>query len=185
MQRSLPASSDEIQASVTGLRLTSKDTLGINYSMRRGSSISAATFPGLDTTRSNFGQNIGISGNHSFKSRLFANWRVSLNRTRDGIHKCIFLHAGCGGGSRDYRRFEGSDQLGAAHNQFFQLWKCCVGKSIPRAGTRPLRFQAGSTKWRASIPSAQALTPTGLSGTPRPTATGAAHSHLRAMPRFC
>ena len=32
--------------------------------------------------RSNFGQNIGISGNHSFKSRLFANWRVSLNRTR-------------------------------------------------------------------------------------------------------
>jgi trimeric autotransporter adhesin len=80
MQRSLPVSSDEIQASVTGLRLSSKDTLGVNYSMRRGSSISAATFPGLDSNRSNFGQNIGISGNHSFQSRLFANWRVSLNR---------------------------------------------------------------------------------------------------------
>jgi hypothetical protein len=50
--------------------------------MRRGSSLAAATFPGLDTHRSNFGQNIGLSGNHSFKSRLFANWRVSLNRTR-------------------------------------------------------------------------------------------------------
>jgi hypothetical protein len=81
-QRSLPASSDEIQASVTGLRLSSKDSIGINYSMRRGSSLSAATFPGLDSNRSNFGQNIGISGNHSFKSRLFANWRVSLNRMR-------------------------------------------------------------------------------------------------------
>jgi trimeric autotransporter adhesin len=81
-QRSLPTSSDEIQASVTGLRLTSKDSIGVNYSRRSSSSLSAATFPGLDTHRSNFGQNIGISGNHSFKSRLFANWRISLNRTR-------------------------------------------------------------------------------------------------------
>ena len=81
-QRSLPTSSDEIQASVTGLRLTSKDSIGINYSMRRGDSLSAATFPGLDSHRTNFGQNIGISGNHSFQSRLFANWRVSLNRMR-------------------------------------------------------------------------------------------------------
>jgi len=81
-QRSLPTSSDEIQASVTGLKLTSKDSIGINYSMRRGSSLGAATFPGLDTQRSNFGQNIGISGTHSFKSRLFANWRISLNRMR-------------------------------------------------------------------------------------------------------
>ena len=80
MQRSLPTSSDEIQAGVTGLQLTSKDSLGINYSMRRGGSLSAATFPGLDTHRSTFGQNIGISGNHSFQSRFFANWRIALNR---------------------------------------------------------------------------------------------------------
>jgi hypothetical protein len=82
MQRSLPTSSDEIQASVSGLRLSSKDSIGVNYSMRRGSSLSAATFPGLDSDRTNFGQNIGISGNHSFQSRFFANWRVSLNRMR-------------------------------------------------------------------------------------------------------
>jgi trimeric autotransporter adhesin len=82
MQRSLPTASDEIQAGVSGLRLSSKDSIGINYSMRRGSSLSAATFPGLDTDRTNFGQNLNISGNHSFKSRLFANWRIALNRMR-------------------------------------------------------------------------------------------------------
>ena len=81
-QRSLPTSSDEIQASVSGLRLTSNDSIGINYSRRRSSSLSAATFPGLDTHRTGSGQNIGISGNHSFKSRLFANWRISLNRMK-------------------------------------------------------------------------------------------------------
>jgi hypothetical protein len=82
-ERSLPTSSDQIQASITGLRLTSKDNVGVNYSMRRGSSLGAATFPGLDTNNTNFGQNFGISGTHSFKSRLMSNWRISLNQTRN------------------------------------------------------------------------------------------------------
>jgi trimeric autotransporter adhesin len=82
LERSLPSASDQIQASVTGLRLTSKDNLGANYSMRRGSSLGAAIFPGLDSSRTNFAQNVGISGMHTFKQRLRANWRVSLNRTR-------------------------------------------------------------------------------------------------------
>jgi hypothetical protein len=79
---SLPSSSDQIQVSVSGLRITSKDTLSVTYSMRRGGSLSAATFPGLDTQNSNFGQNVGLSGNHSFRPRLILNWRLSLNRTR-------------------------------------------------------------------------------------------------------
>ncbi|MBN1570080.1 MAG: TonB-dependent receptor [Acidobacteria bacterium] len=82
LERSLPSSSDQIQISISGLKLTSRDNLGVNYSMRRGSSLGAATFPGLDTDRSNFGQNIGISGMHSFKSRLMADWRISFNQTR-------------------------------------------------------------------------------------------------------
>ncbi len=82
LQRSLPTTSDQIQASVTGLRITSKDNFGVNYSSRRGSSLSAAIFPGLDTQRSNSGQNIGISGMHTFQPRLLSNWRITLNRTR-------------------------------------------------------------------------------------------------------
>jgi hypothetical protein len=81
-ERSLPTSSDQVQASVSGLRLTSKDNVGVNYSMRRGRSLAAATFPSLDTTRTNFGQNFGISGNHSFKQRLNSDWRISLNQMR-------------------------------------------------------------------------------------------------------
>jgi hypothetical protein len=82
LERSLPTTSDQIQVSITGLRLTSKDNFGVNYSMRRGSSLGAATFQGLDTTRSNSAQNIGISGTHMFLSRLTSNWRVTVNRTR-------------------------------------------------------------------------------------------------------
>ena len=82
IQRSLPTTSDQIQGSVSGLRLTSKDNLAVNYSMRRGSSLSTATFPGLDSTRANSGQNIGLSGTHAWKARLMSNWRVTLNRTR-------------------------------------------------------------------------------------------------------
>ncbi len=81
LERSLPSSSDEVRASVSGLRLTSKDNFGINYSLRRGSSLSAGMFPGLDADRSNFSQNIGISGMRPLQSRLLFNWRVSLNRT--------------------------------------------------------------------------------------------------------
>lgn len=82
IQRSLPSTSDQIQASISGLRLTSRDNLAVNYSMRRGDSLNAATFPGLDSTRTNFAQNIGVSGMHMWKSRLNSNWRVTLNRTR-------------------------------------------------------------------------------------------------------
>jgi outer membrane receptor protein involved in Fe transport len=81
-ERSLPTSSDQIQGGISGLRLTSKDNFGINYSMRRGRSLNASLFPGFDSTRTNFAQNIGISGMHTFKARLIANWRVTLNRTR-------------------------------------------------------------------------------------------------------
>ncbi len=82
LERSLPSASDQIQASITGLRITSKDNFGVNYSMRRGSALNAGIFSGLDSNRDNFDQNIGVSGMHSFHSRLFANWRISLNRTR-------------------------------------------------------------------------------------------------------
>jgi hypothetical protein len=82
LERSLPSSNDQIQAGVTGLRITSKDNLGVNYSMRRGDSLAAAIFPGLDSDRSNFAQNFGVSGMHTFKPRLRATWRFSLNRTR-------------------------------------------------------------------------------------------------------
>ncbi len=82
LQRSLPTTSDQFQVSVTGLRLGSRDNLAVNYAMRRGSSLSAATFTGLDTTLGNSAQNIGLSGTHRFQQRMFANWRVTLNRTR-------------------------------------------------------------------------------------------------------
>ncbi|MBZ5498729.1 MAG: TonB-dependent receptor [Acidobacteriia bacterium] len=82
IQRSLPGTSDQIQGSVSGLRLTSKDSLAVNYAMRRGSSLNSAIFPGLDSTRSNSAQNIGISGTHMWKARLMSNWRITLNRTR-------------------------------------------------------------------------------------------------------
>lgn len=82
LERSLPSASDQIQANVTGLRLTSKDNLGANYSMRRGSSLGAGIFPGLDSNQTNFAQNAGISGMHTFKQRLRATWRFSVNRTR-------------------------------------------------------------------------------------------------------
>jgi hypothetical protein len=80
---SLPSSSDQIQGNVSGLKLTSKDTLGVTYSIRWGSSLNAASFPGLDAQSSNFSQNIGLSGTHSFQARLILNWRLSLNRTRN------------------------------------------------------------------------------------------------------
>jgi hypothetical protein len=81
-ERSLPASSDQIRVSISGLRLTSKDNFGINYSMRRGSSLSARMFPGLDADRSNFAQNVSLSGMRPLQSRLIANWRIVLNRSR-------------------------------------------------------------------------------------------------------
>jgi trimeric autotransporter adhesin len=79
---SLPSSSNSIQGSVTGLKLSSKDSIGIQYSMQRRSSLNVGTYPGLDTDSKTFGQNIGLSGNHSFKPRLIVTWRVSLNRMR-------------------------------------------------------------------------------------------------------
>jgi hypothetical protein len=82
IQRSVPGTSDQIQGSVSGLRLGSRDNFAVNYSMRRGSSLNPSTFPGLDSTRTNFGQNIGISGTHAWKARLMSNWRITLNRTR-------------------------------------------------------------------------------------------------------
>jgi trimeric autotransporter adhesin len=81
-ERSLPTTSDQVQFSLSGIRLTSKDNIGFNYSLRRGSSLNASSFPGLDTTRKNRGQNIGISGVHNFNQRLITNWRVTLNRVR-------------------------------------------------------------------------------------------------------
>jgi hypothetical protein len=82
LERSLPSSSDQVTANVTGLRLTPKDTFGATYSFRRGNSLNAAIFPGLDTTRTNFAQNIGISGSHFFQPRVIATWRITVNRTR-------------------------------------------------------------------------------------------------------
>ena len=79
-ERSIPATSDQVQARISGLRLSSKDNFGMNYSLRRGSSVSVGTFPGEDTTRDNFAQNVQISGKHSFQTRFIADWRVSINR---------------------------------------------------------------------------------------------------------
>jgi trimeric autotransporter adhesin len=80
--RSLVSTSDQFQGSISGLRLTSKDTFGVSYSLRRGSSTSAQPFPGLDSERKESSQRIGLSGTHRFKSRLSANWRINLNQTR-------------------------------------------------------------------------------------------------------
>ncbi len=80
LERSIPSSSDQVQAAVTGLRIGAKDNFGVQYSLRRGSSLGTSTFLGEDTTRSNKAQNIQVSGTHSFAARFIANWRVSLNR---------------------------------------------------------------------------------------------------------
>ncbi len=82
-QRAMHSSSDQFQGSISGIRLTSKDNISVNYSMRRGKSQNTSTFPGLDSSSTNTGQNIGISGSHSFQPRLQMSWRVSLNRTRN------------------------------------------------------------------------------------------------------
>jgi trimeric autotransporter adhesin len=82
LERSLVNTSDQFQGSLSGLRITAKDSLSISYSLRRGSSVSGQPFPGLDSERKESSQRIGLSGTHRFKSRLSANWRLSLNRTR-------------------------------------------------------------------------------------------------------
>jgi trimeric autotransporter adhesin len=82
-QRTLPSSSDQFQVRISQIRLTSKDSVAVNYSTRRGNSQNAATFPGLDSSSTNSSQSIGLSGNHSFKPRLILNWQVNLNRTRN------------------------------------------------------------------------------------------------------
>jgi outer membrane receptor protein involved in Fe transport len=82
LERSLPGTSDQIQGSVTGLRLTPKDNVSINYAFRRGTGLSAGIFPGLDSNRKNRGQNLAISSIHTFKPRLIGAWRVAWNRTR-------------------------------------------------------------------------------------------------------
>ena len=82
LERSIPSSSDQVQANVSGLRLSSKDNFGVSYSLRRQSRLSPSTFLGEDTTTSNSGQNIQISGMHTFQPRFIANWRVTLNRVR-------------------------------------------------------------------------------------------------------
>ena len=96
-ERSLPTSSDQIQGSISGLRLTSKDNLAVNYGMRRGSSLSGQLFPGLDSTRTNFAQNIGLSGMHMFKARLAANWRITYNHTRTESNNAFAYQNNVGG----------------------------------------------------------------------------------------
>lgn len=82
LQRSLPNTSDQFQGGITGLQLTSKDNIAVNYAFRRGSGLSAGIFPGLDSSRKNRGQNLNLSGIHTFKPRFIAAWRVAFNRTR-------------------------------------------------------------------------------------------------------
>jgi trimeric autotransporter adhesin len=82
VQRSNPGTADNIQANVSGLRITSKDNIAVNYAMRRGSSLNSSIYPGLDSTRESSAQNIGLSGTHAWKPRLISNWRLTLNRTR-------------------------------------------------------------------------------------------------------
>ncbi len=93
LERSLPSTTDQIQGGVTGLHLTSKDNFAANYSMRRGDSLNAATFPGLDSDRSNFAQNVVVSGMHTFKPRMLATWRLTLNRVQTkGINDFAYNH---------------------------------------------------------------------------------------------
>jgi trimeric autotransporter adhesin len=80
-QRATPSSSNQYQIRVSQIRLTSKDSVSVNYSMQRSNSQSSATFPGLDSSSSTRNQSIGLSGNHAFKPRLILNWQVNLNRT--------------------------------------------------------------------------------------------------------
>jgi trimeric autotransporter adhesin len=82
-QRTNPSSSDQFQVRISQIRLTSKDSVSVNYSIRKGNSQNTATFPGLDSSSTNASQSYGLSGNHSFKQRLILNWQVNLNRTRN------------------------------------------------------------------------------------------------------
>ncbi len=82
-QRSLINSSDQVQARVTGLRISSKLNLGVNYSMRRRNSQNAAVFPDLDTTREAFSQSVGISSTTTLPKRMIVNWRVNFDSTRN------------------------------------------------------------------------------------------------------
>jgi len=82
LQRSLKNSSDQVQARVTGLRITSKLNLSVNYNMRRGNSLNADIFPDLDSRQKNFSQGIGVSGTTMFPQRIIVNWRVNYDRTR-------------------------------------------------------------------------------------------------------
>ncbi len=81
--RGLVNTSNQFQGSVSGIRLTSKDNIAVNYSLRRGTSISSQIYPGLESTRTNSGQQIGLSGSHRFQTRFLATWRISLNRNRN------------------------------------------------------------------------------------------------------
>ncbi len=81
MQRGLVSTSDSFALRVNS-RISAKHNIFANYSFRQGDSISSQIFPGLDTDRTNRGQNLGIGGMYRFKPRLIMNYRISFNRTR-------------------------------------------------------------------------------------------------------
>ncbi len=81
MQRGLVNTSDSFSGRVN-TRLSAKDNAFVNYTFRRGNSLTSQIFPGLDTDRNNRAQNLGIGGVHRFQPRLILNYRVSLNRVR-------------------------------------------------------------------------------------------------------
>ncbi len=105
--RSLRNTSDQFQGRISGIRLTSKDNIGFNYSLRRGNSISSQIYPGLESIRKNLGQQIGLTGMHQFQNRLISNWRISLNRNRtESTNAFAYKHnvaaeLGIGGVSQD------------------------------------------------------------------------------------
>ncbi|NWG12477.1 MAG: TonB-dependent receptor [Acidobacteria bacterium] len=81
MQRGLPNDSDSVTARINA-RLSGKDNGFLNYSFRRGDSLSSQIFPGLDTTRTNRSHSLMLGGVHRFQPRTVVNYRASWNRVR-------------------------------------------------------------------------------------------------------
>jgi trimeric autotransporter adhesin len=81
LDRSRSGTSDQYQVRISGLRLP-RNSISVNYSMSRGNNPNIAAIPILDSSSKTLGQNFGIQGNFTIKSRLVANWNVRVNRNR-------------------------------------------------------------------------------------------------------
>ncbi len=106
MQRGLVNTSDSITARIN-TSISTRGTNYINYSFRRGGSISSAIFPGLDTDRGNRAQNLALGGVYRFRTTFVLNYSATFNRVRNlssndfAYTKDVAGQLGIKGGSRD------------------------------------------------------------------------------------